>query len=482
MNDKQPLNLFFPEANIASDFYINGFSLDSRGINKGEAFIALEGRKYNGTQFINEAIAKGANCVLVDKEIKEIFSVSIIKIDDLRNKLPQIIAEFYHHPSKKMNLIGVTGTNGKSSIVYMLSYILSELGEKTAQIGTLGCGSWKDLAECYLTTPDIVQLQKSLSNLLKDSYKTVALEVSSIGIEERRIGMIDFNVGIFTNLTTEHLDYHGNMNAYKQAKQKLFTDYELDTIIVNTDDSFGKELSKLRLKDTKIITYGLKDADFCINKFNNSLEGMRLEVKTPKYNYNVTTNLIGNFNIYNLLAILAYLEYKGFDSRYFLRLFSKLPIIPGRMQLISPQEGVRVFVDFAHTPDAIANSLITLKKLTTGKLVCVFGCGGNRDRVKRSLMGEVVDKLADVIYITDDNPRDEDPKIIVNDILSGMINKGKVRVVHDRAEAIFQAISSASSDDIVLVAGKGHENYQIYGNTRKNFNDASEVRKVLHKL
>ncbi len=482
MDVKQPLNLFLPDVTLDNEIYINGFSLDSRRINKDEVFIALKGRKYNGIRYIDDAIARGANCILVEDEVTQIYPVPVIKINDLKNKIANIVAKFYQDPSKKLNLIGVTGTNGKSTIVYLLSFILSNLGEKTAQIGTLGFGSWRDLIESDLTTPDVIQLQKNLSGLLGSGHKTVAMEVSSIGIAEKRVGMLDFNVGIFTNLSPEHLDYHQNMYSYGRAKQKLFTDFNLELAILNTDDPFGSQLKEMISGNTEVVTYGMTKADFCINKITNTKEGMELDIKTPKGDQRLITNLMGKFNIYNLLALLAYVEFKGLSSNNCLKLIENLPAIPGRMQLISNPGNIRIFVDFAHTPDAIANALMALKSCSNGKLICVFGCGGERDQYKRAKMGKIASEIADLVYITDDNPRGEDPKDIVNDILSGIIRKDKIKVIHDRADAIYQAISLATFQDVMLIAGKGHENYQIYHDHQEPFDDVKVVREILNEL
>lgn len=454
---------------------IMGMSDNSAFIKENYAFIALPGYTQHGNNFINHAIANGANCILTDMAIEA--SVPVIVIPELKVRLPEIAKRFFSNPSSKISLVGVTGTNGKSTIVYLLSYLLTQLGLKTAQIGTLGAGFSNSMQPTRLTTSTIIDNNELISNLWSNGAKGIAMEVSSIGLVDGRVTGLEFEAGIYTNLSRDHLDFHQTMQEYAQAKFKLFKDFCLKYAIVNIEDSFGRDLLPLIGNKTAIYTYGNERADFYAEDIILNEDGTSFILHYPEGTLPIITNLCGLYNVDNLLAVIAYLYAKGFSVSETTDLLVNLPMVPGRMQLIS-NDAIKVYVDYAHTPDALAKVLSTIKATSKGRLICVFGCGGDRDKEKRPLMGQIASELSDIVYITDDNPRYEDPKSIVNDILDGTI-LGNLHVIHDRKEAISMAIRQAKEDDCVLVAGKGHENTQEINGQSMPFSDSDIIKELL---
>lgn len=457
---------------------INDLCDDSRKIQLNNAFVARCGHHTDGNLHISQAIAKGAKCIITDTKLDLVVPVLVIK--DLTIELPEICKVFYQDVSSKLNLIAVTGTNGKTTISYLLSDLFDSLHHPAATIGTIGCGRLPQLSTTGLTTPSLVNNYQLLYKFNQQHIKNITMETSSIGLAEGRISGMKFTTGIFTNLTNEHLDYHQNMEQYALAKLGLFTDYNLDNMIINIDDQFSKQILDVN-PGANIITYGLSQADFTAHTIKLGVDGVEFTMQTPVGEYLVKSNLLGKYNVYNILAITACLYVNGFKLAVIIDKLRSLPNVPGRMQYFSANN-INIYVDYAHTPDALSQSLVTLKALTTGRLICVFGCGGERAIDKRALMGSIAVQLADIIYLTDDNPRNEDPDKIIADILLGMRQTEQVEIIHDRKAAIVAAIGVAKPNDCVLIAGKGHETYQIYGDKMIAFDEASMVQEIINNL
>ena len=474
------------------DCLITGIAIDSRVVKRGDLFLAYGGAVSDGRDFIVEAIHKGAIAVLCEwkKGVKPFFGsdpfLPIIFVSDLRHKVGLIAAKFYGYPARKLTMIGVTGTNGKTSTTQYIATVLTKLGVACGVIGTIGIGFPGKLVPVINTTPDPVTLQRWLFELTKSGAKAIAMEVSSHGLAQGRVNGIDFSIGVFTNLTRDHLDYHDTMANYGDAKKSLFLQYNLKYAVINADDEFGRSLIQ-ELK-TLIGVYAYTISDVLIDEIPTvraknielSLTAMSADVTTPWGTGLLRSRLLGRFNLSNLLAVLAVLGIMKIDISEALAGITELEGVDGRMQVFGgKQNQPLVVVDFAHTPDALEQALLALREYCHGALWCVFGCGGDRDRGKRPIMGKVVERYSDHMIITNDNPRTENPKQIVDDILRGLLCPWAVEVEYDRAAAIVYAINSARADDVILIAGKGHEDYQIVGEEKLSFSDREVVIKAL---
>lgn len=449
---------------VADDCEITGLASDSREIKPGFLFVALSGAKTDGRKYINEALAHGASAV-ISEDI----------IPDLRDKLGHIAARFYDYPASKMTIIGITGTNGKTSCSQFLAQALQMNGIPCGVIGTLGAGFPDDLIYGAYTTPDPISLHQQLSILHQRGAKAIAMEVSSHALEQGRVNGIDFNIAIFTNLSRDHLDYHKTMQNYGAAKEKLFLRSELQYAIINADDDFGGQLlERLDSRQLNIISYG-QNAMVHAENIELNFTGFNAKIISPWGEGILTSKLLGRFNISNLLAVLGALSALEMPFDKILDTLSNLKNIPGRMQAITAKNKPLAVVDFSHTPDALEKALTSLREHCHGKLWCVFGCGGDRDRGKRPIMGEIAERLSDHIIITDDNPRTEDREQITNDIVSGLLCPWAAEIEHGRGVAITHALECAQEGDIVLIAGKGHEPYQIIGTEKIPFSDAECV-------
>lgn len=470
----------------AADREIFGLQLDSRHIQKNDLFLAIKGAAADGRQFIPSAIKKGAIAVLIDaNESGEAVTyegdIPLILVHDLKNKLGHLAAEFYGNPAQKLRMIGVTGTNGKTSCTHFLAQALNK---PCGVIGTLGSGLYGHLGEAGLTTPDAVTLQATLSKLLDLGAEMVAMEVSSHSIDQGRINGIDFETGIFTNLTQDHLDYHGTMENYAQVKKRFFAELPTKNIILNADDPYGclwvKELAKQR----NVYAYTCQVEDLNVptvraTDIRLSLQGIQATIDSPWGKGILVTPIIGEFNLSNILAVLTALCVEGMPLNEALDRIALLNPVPGRMQALSGPKMPLVIVDYAHTPDALEKALKALRVHTQGKLVCVFGCGGDRDSGKRPLMARIAEQLADQVIVTNDNPRHEKPEAIAKQILQGFEHPESVTVMLDRAKAIEKSIQCTTANDCVLIAGKGAERYQQIGDEKTHFDDAEEVRKCI---
>jgi len=465
----------------AADRELLGITQYSTEVQTGYLFIARRGRTFDGRTYIDEVISKGASAVLAEGEQPSLEwrgEVPIISLPQLQQELHELGRRFYADPTANLKLIGVTGTNGKTSTAHFIAQGLTAMGKPCGIIGTLGNGLPGALRETSLTTPDPIQLQRIFADLRSQQAQFVAMEVSSGGLDQQRVKGLPFEVGIFTNLTQDHLDYHGSMEAYGAAKRRLFTEYPLQHAVINADDPFGRELIA-SLPDLDLTSYGIHQGQgpkhVSVSQVQFELSGMRALVHTPWGEGKLFAPLIGEFNLSNLLAVLTTLCVLGIPLPEALSRIATLKPVPGRMQIFGGGAHPVVVVDYAHTPDALEKALLALRKHCQGKLLCLFGCGGNRDRDKRLHMAEMVERYADRIMVTSDNPRHEDPHAIIADIISGFKNPAPVRVEEDRSKAIADIIQWAGSGDYVLVAGKGAETYQQVGAVKLPFSDAEKI-------
>ncbi|MBF8268346.1 MAG: murE [Gammaproteobacteria bacterium] len=472
---------------------VNGLSMDSRKTGPGDLFLACHGTRTSGVHFLRDAVKAGAGVIVAEADagLQRFFNeVPVITVSDLRTKIGIIAARFHDHPSAKMRVIGVTGTNGKTSVSCFIAQALAEISShKVGLIGTLGYGPYQLLHAGPNTTPDPVTVQSTLADFYRQGIDTVVMEVTSIGLDQGRVRGVDFNIGIFTNLTIDHLDYHGDIDTYAEAKKQLFTSHEIRHAIINIDDTYGRRLFREIATTVPVTGYGLVDqfsvvtvaADTSMVQamIEEDDPGMTLAIKSSWGEAKLPVAIGGRYNAYNLLASLAALCVMGIPFPQAIERLSQLSPVPGRMEKFGSSGRPTVFVDYAHTPDALQHALTYVKSQTTGKLVCVFGCGGNRDRSKRPQMGAIAETYADRVVLTNDNPRHEDPQAIIAEILNGISDRGRVRVELDRNKAITDAIQSAGADDMILVAGKGHEAYQEIAGQRYPFSDRQLVRQLL---
>jgi len=484
---------------------VAGLALDSRRVRAQDLFLALPGAAADGREHIGSAVAAGAAVIVYecgDGYRPGNVPVPAIGVANLRQALGTIASRLYEAPSQKLMVIGVTGTNGKTTCTQLLAQAInmSSVSDPTsplpkgegrrqlsrcAIIGTIGVGFPDALNESMHTTPDAVAVHRLLREFLDAGADAVAMEVSSHALDQGRVNEVAFDLAVFTNLTRDHLDYHGSMESYATTKANLFEWPTLKHAVINSDDPFGRALQE-KLRDkfngrVATLTYGLDRADVTARRVSATPRGLLLEVTSPWGEAHLECPLFGRFNAYNALAVLAALLLLDVPLPDAIARLRRVRPVPGRVERFGGGNGQPlVIVDYAHTPDALEKVLASLREHARGKLVCVFGCGGDRDRGKRPLMGAAAERLADEVIVTDDNPRTEAPERIIDDIRAGMAGThGAVRVIRDRAEAIAEAIAAAGSDDIVLVAGKGHEDYQQIGSTRFPYSDRATVRAIL---
>ncbi|AOY88754.1 UDP-N-acetylmuramoyl-L-alanyl-D-glutamate--2,6-diaminopimelate ligase [Marinobacter salinus] len=468
------------------DVTIHGLKTDSRDVNSGDAFAALSGATTPADFYVDSAIKAGATVVLLDSDVpgecSEHHGALIVPVAGLRAQLGKIADRFFEHPSQRLRLIGVTGTNGKTSVCQYIATLLKETGTPCGVLGTVGYGMPGALQPSTHTTPDVVQVNRVLSRILSQGGRAAVMEVSSHALDQGRVDSLVMTAGVFTNLTRDHLDYHGSMEAYGEAKARLFEREELHFSVINFDDPFGRQLFGQLEGQCDRVRYSLHEAqtELWLKDFSPTDSGFDATVDGQWGKFDISVPLMGSFNASNVLAAMATVLTLGVPVDRVQRAASQLVPPPGRLEKFSSADGVRVVVDYAHTPDALASALAALRPHVAGRLICVFGCGGDRDSGKRPEMAREAEKLADVVIVTDDNPRSEDPVGIVRDIIAGFSVPERVVIVHDRAEAIAAAIQSACAEDLVLVAGKGHETYQEVAGQRFPFSDAEQVRHGLN--
>jgi UDP-N-acetylmuramyl-tripeptide synthetase len=464
------------------EYNLSDISNDSRHVKKNSIFLAYPGIHTDGRKYIAEALKKGAKAIVYEKKNftwQKSWDAPHYGINDLKNNEGEIAHIFFKKPSKELLTIGITGTNGKTTCAYWISEIQNLLGKKTGLIGTLGYGHKKLKPHAY-TTPDAIFNHRILKEFKTEKIKSVVMEVSSHALSQGRVNGILFDVAVFTNLSRDHLDYHLNFKNYFDAKKKLFHFPSLKVAVINIDDAYGKKL-KLSLvqNKTKVITYGIQNGDIRASHIEYSLSSTTFQLITKKETYKVKAPIVGEFNVYNLLAVISGLVGSGLPIQKVIKQVSHISQVPGRMERLGTKLTPQVFIDYAHTPDALKKALGTLKDHTEGKLVCVFGCGGDRDKGKRKEMAEAASDLADTNFITSDNPRSESPKKIISEISRSMSGAYKIEI--DRHKAIFKAIEQAKKQDIILIAGKGHETYQEINGVRYPFSDKKYVKKALKK-
>lgn len=487
---------------------IHAITYDSRQVKAGTLFVALRGERFDGHDFLERAVEQGASALLVDDEFLTENDlprgVALLAAPDTRAVLARLGCAFYDWPSRQMTLVGITGTNGKTSTTYLLEAIFRGAGHRVGVIGTVEYRWGTKRVEAPNTTPDGLVLQKILRTMADDGIQVVILEVSSHGLESGRVEGVDFDAGLFTNLSQDHLDYHRSMEAYRDAKRRLFLevlpasktrDGDVPLALVNVDDEEGQNLCELlkERQDQRLISFGLgrEEAQFRAAELILDVTGVEMKVVAKgEAPFWVSSPMPGNFSAENLLGAVALARSMNLSAPIIKRGLADFKGVPGRMERVGRGGlGPAVFVDFAHTPEALMRALETLRPLTTGQLWVVFGCGGDRDRAKRPLMGAIAARSADKVVLTSDNPRGEPPEAIIDAIEEGLISvfgddsKPERRWLRsvDRAEAIELALERASGDDVVLIAGKGHEDYQEIAGVRRPFDDREVAARALSR-
>ncbi len=482
---------------------VSGLAYHSKDVQERFLFAAIHGWKEDGRKYIPEAIKRGANSLLIDSFIEEIKITQVI-VSDVREALALLAAAFYNHPSLFLKVIGITGTNGKTTTSYLIESILKEAGRQPGVIGTINYRFQGQVWPAPTTTPESLDLQRMLQDMRAAGVTEVILEVSSHALDMQRVRACHFDVAVFTNLTRDHLDYHGSMDDYFRAKQLLFTEYLAESrkdprfAVVNLDDPKGEEI--IKVAQGRRLGYGIKRrGEVWPAEVEEGPDGLRARVRTPRGYLEIESALIGQHNLYNLLAAVSVAEVLEVPFPIIKKGLKELTHVPGRLESIRSEDGVRVFIDYAHTEDALARALATLRLIYPGRILVVFGCGGDRDRGKRAKMGKVAAWGSNLAIVTSDNPRTEDPEAIIREIEQGiqkvkgqkhlpkdLINGADLPdaqphyvIIPERREAIEFAIRLAQPNDVVLIAGKGHENYQIIGQERIHFDDREEARRAL---
>ncbi|MFR4478146.1 MAG: UDP-N-acetylmuramoyl-L-alanyl-D-glutamate--2,6-diaminopimelate ligase [Fusobacterium sp.] len=453
-----------------------GIEYDSRKIKEGNIFVALEGAVVDGHNFIEQAVKNGATCILVSKEVETKFPVEYILVEDLRKNLGIVASNFYDYPQKNLKIIGITGTNGKTTTTYLLESILGS--ENVSRIGTVEYKIGDEIIEAPNTTPESLDIVKMCKKSVEKGIKYMIMEVSSHALALGRVDMLEFDVAMFTNLTLDHLDFHKDMEDYFQAKRKLFTMMKKgceNNCVINIDDLYGKRLSF----DFGGIAYGMYNegrAKGKILEFHG--DGQEVEIKIDSFTSKMKLSILGRYNMYNVLGAISVAVLLGIDMETIIEKIKGAKGAPGRYELVNCGQDFGVIVDYCHTGDALENILKSINELKRGRVITVFGCGGDRDASKRPIMGGIAENLSDLAIVTSDNPRTEDPQKIIDDILVGMKKDNHI-VILDRDEAISKAIELAEKNDIILLAGKGHETYQILGRKKIHFDDREIARREI---
>lgn len=494
----QLFSLFEGVPQSSLEVEVSGIFFDARHVIPDSVFVAISGTKSDGHDYITQAIEKGAMALVVEKPnlVPQTFKGFVLTVPNSRQMLDILASRFYDYPSQKLFCFGVTGTNGKTSITYLLEHILNENKKLTGVMGTVNHRVGTHIWQSEMTTPDPMTLQKRLQEFIQEGAGYCAMEISSHALDQKRADSVHFNTVIFTNLTLDHLDYHQTMEHYFQSKQRLFTDLMWSSLkrplfaVINVDDGFGR---KLKVAEPVVAwTYGQRESDFQFKVLKMDYSKTEFELKTPLEKINVTIPLAGLFNVYNVVACLAAALSAGVPIAQSVRALQSFSGVPGRLQRVEPA-AKNVFIDYAHTPDALENTLNALNDIrkqtqstaqtqmpSQGKIITVFGCGGDRDKSKRPQMAQIAAQKSDYVFITSDNPRTENPEQILKDIVAGIPADFKnFSVEVDREKSIAQALQMATDDDVVLIAGKGHEDYQIIGTTKHHFNDFEVARKYL---
>ncbi|KAF1708846.1 UDP-N-acetylmuramoyl-L-alanyl-D-glutamate--2,6-diaminopimelate ligase [Pseudoxanthomonas kalamensis DSM 18571] len=476
-----------PDVDVARGTVIRGLVQDSRMLQAGDAFVAIAGFGTHGLAFAEQAREQGAAAILFEPPAPAEYPApaDAIAVPGLRARMGEMGDRFHARPSREMRVVGVTGTNGKTSTVQLLAQAWRLRGQRAGSIGTLGVGLDGDVQPTGFTTPLVLQVHALLAQLRDAGAKAVAMEVSSHALDQGRVDGVRFEVAVFTNLTRDHLDYHGDMAGYGAAKARLFATPELQAGVVNLDDDFGRELLAglpAGVRAIGVSSRGQTEATLRAEGLRLEPAGIGFELTIGDEAWPVQSPLLGRFNVDNLLAVAGAMHALSEPAADIARTLSRLQPVRGRMNRLGGEAGQPlVVIDYAHTPDALEQALSSLREHAHGRIVCVFGCGGERDVGKRPQMAAIAERLADAVIVTDDNPRREDGDAIVADILAGFAAPDAVTVQRDRAQAIARAVGEAGADDIVLIAGKGHEPYQDIGGVRHDFDDTAQARKALEQ-
>ena len=472
---------------LSADLAVTGLVMDSREVRPGDAFVAIAGFGAHGLNFVDAAREAGATAILFEPPAPESLPApaDAIPVTGLRSRMGTMADRFHGHPSAAMTTVGVTGTNGKTSTVQLLAQAWTLRGQKAGTVGTLGAGLWPKIVPTGFTTPLVLRMHALLAALRDEGAQAVAMEVSSHALDQGRVDGVHFDVGVFTNLTRDHLDYHGDMASYGAAKARLFDWPGLRAAAVNLDDAFGRELFDAVGGKVRAVGFSSRGAaGASVRADDVQLDGscIRFMLDAGGQAHPVRSPLLGRFNVDNLLGVAATLFALGMAPALVADTLLQLAPVDGRMNRLGGEGGLPlVVIDYAHTPDALEQALASLRAHTAGALTCVFGCGGERDRGKRPQMAAIAERLADRVIVTDDNPRNEDGDVIVADIVEGFADTTRVLVQRDRAAAIAQALANAGADDVVLVAGKGHEPYQEIAGIRHAFDDTAVARELLRR-
>ena len=464
------------------DIPISGISYDSRKVKDGFIFAALPGEHFHGIEFLTQAVKNGASAVLSDQRART--GLTSVVVPKARPALAAISNHFYDYPSSRLDLFGVTGTNGKTTITFLLQSILEKTGVQCGILGTVRYSGRSFAGPSKLTTPESLDLQEMLHQMVSENCGSCVMEVSSHSLVQHRVTGCLFRAAIFTNLTQDHLDYHHTMEDYFQAKSMLFNNQYCRTekAVINQDDAYGRQLVKMR-KDLNLpcVTYGFDaNSDFLIQEWSSSGSGSMITILHKEKRITIPTPLIGRYNASNICSAYACMTISNIPQRAIISGISEMQQVPGRLERIDRGQPFLIIIDYAHTEDALRQLLSTVRPYTKGKLIVLFGCGGERDRGKRPLMGSAAGELADVVILTSDNPRNEDPQAILNDIEAGVkkSRNSNLKIYMDRERAIAGAVLLAKAGDTLVLAGKGHEDYQIIGNEKLHFDE----REILAKL
>ncbi len=480
----------FADVLPSDDVTVTGLSMDSRNLSEGALFLAVQGITSHGLCYVERALDQGGSAVAYEPAVGiEPYLLSqekpFVAVEALAEKAGYIAARFYGEPSRKLFVVGITGTNGKTSVAYFLAQIMPAAGFKSGVMGTLGCGMLGSLETASHTTADAVSVQAELAKLKQQEVQGVAMEVSSHALTQGRVNGVEFDAAVFTNLSRDHLDYHGDMESYAKAKRALLASPGLKVAVVNIDDTEGRRWQKVAPDGVKLVAYSVANetADVFLSVVELTQNGFSGRLHWQGESAAFSAALMGRFNLSNLLACAAVMLANNTSLGQVAKSLKGVAPAPGRMQLIETSSAQpSVVVDFAHTPDALDKALSALKEHCCGELFCVFGCGGDRDAGKRPMMAAVSERLAGKVFVTDDNPRTESAAAIVAQIMDGFANRESVTLIHDRKKAIAAAISLAGAGDCVLIAGKGHETYQLIGHKKHPFNDVEVAVSCLREV
>lgn len=459
---------------------VRGICYDSRQVMAGTLFVAVKGYQTDGHNYIGNAASAGATTVVIERDVEVPEGLTVIKVADSRKALALLADRFYQHPSKKITMVGVTGTNGKTTTTHLIRAIWNKVGINTGVIGTIHNLIGDRVLPVTNTTPESLDLQKLLAQMVDEQVKGVAMEVSSHALALSRVAGVDYDVAVFTNITQDHLDFHGNMEEYLAAKAKLFQ-ANIKYAVINADDPAAEQL--IKVTQGKIITYAIEqDADVKAKDIQVTARGVNFTACGPWGEHKLELKLTGRFNVYNSLAAYTVGMALGYQGEVVKAALEGVGGVAGRFELVDRGQGFAVVVDYAHTPDGLENILTTARQITKGRLITVFGCGGDRDRTKRPIMGEIAARYSDLAMVTSDNPRTEDPDKIIEDVVAGVKKLAapeNYMVIPDRRQAINRAVEMAQDGDVVVIAGKGHEDYQIIGTTKHHFDDREVAAEAL---